>query len=83
MMAIPRPRQVMGNAARVAMRHVGVPFASTESADPGRSGSRGPSADAHRASGTRVFWMCLKVFRGMNLLAAVLCSLPARRFHPQ
>ena len=47
MMAIPRPRQVMGNAARVAMRHVGVPFASTESADPGRSGSRGPSADAH------------------------------------
>ena len=58
------------------MRHVGVPFASSESADPGRSDpeAAGPVLSRICASGTRVFWMCLKVFRGMNLLVAVFVT---------
>ena len=40
---------------------------------PGRSDpeAAGPVLSRICASGTRVFWMCLKVFRGMNLLVAV------------
>ena len=66
-------RQGMGNVASVTMRHVKVPFASS---GIGRSDpeAAGPVLTRTCASGTRVSWMSLKVFRAMNLLVAVFVT---------
>lgn len=71
MMAILRP---MGNAARVTCATSGFPSPPPNRPTRADPEAAGPVLSRICASGTRVFWMCLKVFRGMNLFVAVFVT---------